>query len=371
MLRTGICLLSLLILPNLRSPQMTNALMKPYTNQRRLKATKPLTDVLTAQRNLKANVDCHLSHRRVMLDLLVKTAFGVASTSITFPKESLAATNDRDFDVEDFLKSGQVAQPMGVSGQAGKSRPETGVVLRDGSDVSRDPRTGDVLAEIVVESNQRKGKTSVLASYSSPWPLGTLIPNLCVCKFLIYWWLATSYFRILFSMIIFINQLTISHFSEKAKGTVFDVECRDANTGDGIFLAVTPSKYEGGVGVSTINQLPDSFILDQLIKPDGRLSFYGPPTNVKIISSTVVGDYKFIDLSYSVVSQATQTEIPRRAKIAVTIPSGTDQAVLVMGSASVGRWKRGSQALVSSAVQSFRAVQAPPSALKIRGKPRM
>ena len=34
------------------------------------------------------------------------------------------------FDVNDFLSSGSVSMPMGVSGQAGKSRPETGVVLR-------------------------------------------------------------------------------------------------------------------------------------------------------------------------------------------------------------------------------------------------
>jgi hypothetical protein len=33
-------------------------------------------------------------------------------------------------DVESFLRLGQVSNPMGVSGQAGKSRPETGVILR-------------------------------------------------------------------------------------------------------------------------------------------------------------------------------------------------------------------------------------------------
>jgi len=31
------------------------------------------------------------------------------------------------FDVDSYLKSGYVQNPMGVSGQAGKSRPETGV----------------------------------------------------------------------------------------------------------------------------------------------------------------------------------------------------------------------------------------------------
>lgn len=42
---------------------------------------------------------------------------------------------------------------------------------RDGSEASRDPRTGDVLAEIIVKDTSGDPST-VLASYSSPWPLG-------------------------------------------------------------------------------------------------------------------------------------------------------------------------------------------------------
>jgi len=79
-----------------------------------------------------------------------------------------------DTNVDDFIRSGRVAMPMGVSGQAGKSRPETGVVLRDGSDVSRDSRTGDVLAELVVKGTHGD-KAGVLASFSSPWPIGKSI----------------------------------------------------------------------------------------------------------------------------------------------------------------------------------------------------
>ena len=33
-------------------------------------------------------------------------------------------------EIDEFLRTGMVAQPMGISGQAGKSKPETGVVLR-------------------------------------------------------------------------------------------------------------------------------------------------------------------------------------------------------------------------------------------------
>ena len=60
---------------------------------------------------------------------------------------------------------------MGVSSQAGKSRPETGVFLRDGSEVSRNKKTGDVNAEIVVNGIGGDAM-AVFVGYSSPWPLG-------------------------------------------------------------------------------------------------------------------------------------------------------------------------------------------------------
>ena len=151
------------------------------------------------------------------------------------------------------------------------------------------------------------------------------------------------------------------------------MECRDGATGDGAFLAVTPSVG----GKSDVSQLSNSFILDNLVKRDGRLSFYGPPTDVKIKASTdrIVthgdgGTYKVMDLSYSIVSQATQTEIPRKARLAITIPAGSDQAVMLVASASASRWKKGSDTLVASTIESFRAVPAPQTSLKIRGKPK-
>jgi hypothetical protein len=44
------------------------------------------------------------------------------------PQASWAVEGNTD--VDDFLRTGGVAMPMGVSGQAGKSKPETGVFLR-------------------------------------------------------------------------------------------------------------------------------------------------------------------------------------------------------------------------------------------------
>lgn len=148
-----------------------------------------------------------------------------------------------------------------------------------------------------------------------------------------------------------------------AKGMVFDVECRDAKTGDGAFLSVSQA-----VGGKTVDQLKDSFILTNLLKPNGRFSFYGEPTDVKIKSSEVKGNYKIIDLTFSTLSQATQTEIPRRARVAATIPTGTDQAVILVGSASTTQWKKGSDKAIASTIESFRAVPAPRSDMKLRRK---
>jgi hypothetical protein len=194
-------------------------------------------------------------------------------------------------------------------------------VLRDGSEVLRDSRTGDVLAEILLQSADSNNKVPVLATFVSPWPL--------------------------------------------ASGTVFDVECRNPKTGDGAFLAVT-SNTEG----KSVSDLRDSFFVDQLIGPTGRFSSYGTPTDVKVKGSSVQGAYRIIDLSFATLSQSTQTEIPRRARVVATIPDGTKQAVMLIGSASALRWNKGSKDSIVQVADSFRAIPAPTTALRMRAKAR-
>lgn len=221
-------------------------------------------------------------------------------------------------DADEFLKTGMVSQPMGVSGQAGKSKPDLGIILRDGSELSRDSRSGAVLAELLLKGEDGKQLMPVLATFSSPWPLAT--------------------------------------------GSVYDVECRDPDTGDGAFLAVSPD-----VGGKSLGDLKDSFIVKTLFSPTGRFSFYGQPTDIKVKGSALNGDYKVFDVSFSTLSQSTQTEIPRKAKIIATIPKGSTQAVMLVGSASSLRWKKGSEKSISSTVDSFKAIPAPTS-MKIRAK---
>ena len=225
-----------------------------------------------------------------------------------------------DTDVNDFLKSGQVAMPMGVSGQAGKSRPETGIVFRDGSEVSRDTKTGNVLAEILLDADS-ENPTAALVSFSSIWQL--------------------------------------------AKGSLFDVECRNAEGGDSAFLSLTP-KAKG----KSVEELPSSFFTKSLFSPTGRFSFYGPPTDVKVKKSYMEGKNRVIELGFSILSQSTGAEIPRLAIITATIPEGTDEAVMLATSTTGTRWRKGGEKDCRKTAESFNVSLSPKTGMKVRAKAR-
>lgn len=247
------------------------------------------------------------SDRREFLSKAAIAAAGIVS----IPPSASA-----DVDTDSFIKTGMVSMPMGVSGQAGKAKPVTGVVLREGSEVSRDGRSGSVLAEILL--GKSSDPTPVLATFSSPWPL--------------------------------------------AKGGLFDVECRDASTGDGAFLSVAPAKGKN------ISDLAKTFFTDSLFSSTGRFSFYGAPTDIKVKKSEVDGQYRYLEIAFSNLSQSTNAEIPRTALVVATIPEGTDDVVMLVGSATANRWKRGSEKAVRETVGSFKATLAPKSGMKIRAK---
>lgn len=230
-----------------------------------------------------------------------------------------AAAMQDSVNVDSFLKTGiDVGGNMGVSSQAGKSRPQTGVVLRDGSEVLQD-KQGNVLSEIL--TGTKANPVAVLASFQSPWKLET--------------------------------------------GPVFDVECRDGKSGDGAFLAVSDN-----VGGKRIGDLSTDFLFERLFRPEARFSFYGPPTDVKVKSSRTEGNYRFVELGFSTLSQSTNAEIPRKALLVATIPEGTNNAVMLVGSANASRWKNGSDKKIKETIDSFRAVPAPKTNMKLRAKQR-
>lgn len=253
--------------------------------------------------------------------LFIPAAIATISLSQTpLPANAAAAAVQDSLNVDQFLRTGvDGGGNMGVSSQAGKSRPQTGVVFRDGSQVLQD-KNGAVSAEIL--TGTRANPQAILVSFVCPWKLET--------------------------------------------GPVFDVECRDARSGDGAFLAVTKSTQG-----KSLDALPASFFLDRLFDPTGRFSFYGPPTDVKIKSDRVEGNSRYLQVDFSNLSQSTNAEIPRKALLVATIPQGSDNAVMLVASANASRWKaKGADEACRRTVESFRAVPAPKTGLKIRPKER-
>ena len=172
-------------------------------------------------------IQARISSRRQILDTIgaSSTAAILVTTSTANPSPANAAAAIQDsLEVEEFLRTGvDGGGNMGVSSQAGKSRPQTGVVFRDGTEVLQNKR-GDVSAEIL--TGTKKAPTSVLVSFNAPYKLET--------------------------------------------GSVFDVECRDGKSGDGAFLAVTES-----TNGKSLNELPSSFFMERLFSPTGvRIPLY-------------------------------------------------------------------------------------------------
>ncbi|KAL7533534.1 hypothetical protein ACHAXR_006756, partial [Thalassiosira sp. AJA248-18] len=264
-----------------------------------------------------------ITRRQILETSAAATAASILVALPTQKANAEAAAVQDSLEVNDFLRTGvDSGGNMGVSSQAGKSRPQTGVVFRDGTDVLQGKKGGDVSAELLVGT--KANPTSVLVSFNAPYKLET--------------------------------------------GSVFDVECRDGKTGDGAFLAVTES-----TNGKSLEELPSSFFLNRLFDPTGRFSFYGPPTDVKVKKSTLIdnNNRRMLELSFSNLSQATNAEIPRRAIVVATIPKGTDNAVMIVASSNASRWKKGgAEGRSMEIVDSFRAIPAPKSNMKLRAKDR-
>jgi hypothetical protein len=90
--------------------------------------SKLLALVVAAQTSVVCNGLAAPASRRTALGWIggaASAGFGLISGGN--PQASWAVEGNTD--VDDFLRTGGVAMPMGVSGQAGKGKPETGVFL--------------------------------------------------------------------------------------------------------------------------------------------------------------------------------------------------------------------------------------------------
>ena len=147
---------------------------------------------------------------------------------------------------------------------------------------------------------------------------------------------------------------------------MFDIECRDASTGDGAFLSLS-GKTKG----VPIADLPNSFFLDKIFASNGRFSFYGAPTDIKVKKSYLSenGKNRIIELGFSLLSQSTGAEIPRTAMMVATVPEGTEEAVLLVASSTAVRWKnKGADEAIRKTIGSFSAEPSPITGMKVRSR---
>jgi hypothetical protein len=121
-----------------------------------------------------------------------------------------------------------------------------------------------------------------------------------------------------------------------------------------------------------VKELGNPFFQEQLFSNTGRFSFYGAPTNVKVKKSTTANtnDDKYIvlDIDFSILSQATGAEVPRKARVIATIPEGASQVVMLVASASALRWKKGTDQTIATTIDSFRAIPAPQTSLRMKSR---
>lgn len=120
--------------------------------------------------------------------------------------------------------------------------------------------------------------------------------------------------------------------------------------------------------IQNIQDIPTSFFLENLFAPTGRFSFYGSPTNVKVKKSEMQGDKRVIEFSFANLSQSTNAEIPRTALMVATKPSSVNQAIMLVGSATTNRWKKGAEKDIRETIASFNASLSPKTFMKVRAK---
>ena len=184
--------------------------------------------------------------------------------------------------------------------QTGKPRPETGCVLLEEvqSSSSGTAKVSTISAELITS-----GGVAATVAFESPWPV--------------------------------------------ARGMYYDVEAR-SQEGDSAYVHVRTLPNDKGVMA-----VKSSYLTSSVFNTYGRWSTYGPPTDVKVLSDETKGEVRYLDIVFSVLSQSGPESI-RKGVIAAIQPKGSNDAVMLVSSATSARWKKGSEAGARQAAQSFR-----------------
>ena len=116
------------------------------------------------------------------------------------------------------------------------------------------------------------------------------------------------------------------------RGMFYDVEVK-GKAGDSAFLQV--AKLPDGQSIADVS---DKFITKNVFSTEGRFGAYGAATDIKVMNSEK-GTVRFLDVAFSALSPG-QTEVPRRALVAVLQPEGSQNVVMLVGSSTAGLWKK-------------------------------
>ena len=152
-----------------------------------------------------------------------------------------------------------------------------------------------------------------------------------------------------------------------AKGNYYDVESRNKE-GDAAYVHV--AKLAPG---QKLESVPVSFFTDQALGATGRFGSYSAPqitsaTTSSLRSSagasgTAMTPTRFVDVSFSALTQS-GFEVPRRGVIAAVQPTGSSDVFMLVSSVGAARWKKGGEADVRLAAESFRVTRSRPSNLR-------
>ena len=189
--------------------------------------------------------------------------------------------------------------------QTGKPRPETGCILLEEVQASGNAKAPTISAELVVT-----GGVAATVVFDSPWPL--------------------------------------------ARGMYYDVEARSQD-GDSAYVHVRTLPTD-----KDVMAVKASYLTSSVFNTYGRWSTYGQPTDIKVLSDVSKGSVRYMDVAFSVLSQA-GPESPRKAVIAALQPKGSGDAVMLVSSATTSRWKKGAEAGARQAADSFRVVRTRPT----------
>jgi hypothetical protein len=187
----------------------------------------------------------------------------------------------------------------------GKSRPELGCILVDEAVQSGSTVTAELLLN---------GGVAATATFDSPWPL--------------------------------------------ARGLYYDVETKSEK--GSAFLQVVPLPAGESVGSA-----PKKLFTKNVLKVDGRYGSYGAPTDVKITRDDIAADgaRRTVDFGFSTTAPG-GAEVAWKGTLAAVQPKGSTDALLIVSSAPVGKWKDGVEQLARSATSSFRVAETRPTSIK-------